>query len=191
MLANFKVSPLYYNSFAGKNKEGLIVLYREAFSGPPYFESFTSSEASEILEELLRAEGSNCLVAYLDKKIIGFCGGFRVDQDEEVKKSLNAVARINPVKTFYLAELAVKEKYRKQGCGTELVRTLLDYESFRNIFPTILTRTQAQNSNSIRIFKRTGFVMLPDLTQRVETWVSYNGNRIKEVQERIFLEKKL
>lgn len=191
MIADLKILPFGYGFFSGKYQEDLIALYQEAFSRPPYFEAFTKKEVGEIMKDLLGEAGSNCLVAFSNDQLVGFCGGFRADRDEEVARSLGPADDIDSENTFYLAELAVKEEYCQFGCGTELVKALLDREYFRNAFSTIVTRTPAQNANALKIYERTGFVRLPDLTQKVKTWVSYNGTRKREVQERIFLARKL
>ncbi len=185
-------SRIVTNSEIDRYRPEIIRIYQEAFAGPPYFESFSGAEVSEILNQLVSGQNTICCVATIDDNPIGFSGGFGVQEDEDVLGILkNKLSESERIRTFYLAELAVASVYRNRGCGTVLVRSLLEVAREEIGCEAVVTRTQAEGSNAKGIFERTGFQLMDDLIQNVKSWIKPNGQRELVTQERIFLLKKL
>ena len=148
----------------------------KVFSGAPYFEKYTEEEYREIYDEY---NNKGVIIgAYNEDECIGiiaFEDGFKKEQGVDFKDK----------KVTYLADLAVLEKYRKLGLGTQLMIYGI-LESKKAGYDMIYMRTLEEGkSMSYGIAKRVGFNQIPNLSQTV-TRERMNGNI--ETVNNIFLE---
>lgn len=148
----------------------------KVFSGAPYFEKYTEEEYREIYDEYNRK--GVIIGAYNEDECIGliaFEDGFKKEQGVDYKDK----------KVTYLADIAVLEKYRKLGLGTQLMIYGI-LESKKSGYDIIYMRTLEEGqSMSYGIAKRVGFNQIPNLSQTV-TRERMNGNI--ETVNNIFLE---
>lgn len=148
----------------------------KVFSGAPYYEKYTEEEYKEIFDEYNRK--GVIIGAYNEDECIGLIAledGFKKEQGVDYSGR----------RVRYLADLAVLEKYRKLGLGTQLmIFGILD--SKKDDYEIIYMRTLEEGkSMSYGIAKRVGFTVVPNLTQMV-TRERMNGNI--ETVNNIFLE---
>lgn len=173
-------------------QKGFIRIFKQAFAGAPYFENFQDKEVKTIMADLALSYGSYCAVLLKNNEVIGLVGGLPLSDENEIADLLHAKNAIeDPQRTFYLAELAVANDFRKKGLGTKLVKSLLKDIQKESDYDNIIVRTQSEGSNAINIFKNNGLKVVPNIIQSVETYVGKNGNRKKVLQKRLFLKKTL
>jgi GNAT superfamily N-acetyltransferase len=165
-----------------KYASGFIKTYKEAFAGPPYFESFEDEEVMTIFRELVFNSGSVCLLIE-EEEVFGLAGGYALNNEPEIASIFGRFfPEIKPERIFYFAELAVQKEYRRCGYGSELIKNL----SQSALFTACLQRTQAEGSNALNIFQNQGFEVVRGMTQNVETYISSDNGRKKVRQKRIF-----
>lgn len=167
----------YGNSF--------ISVYKKAFAGAPYFESFKDEEVMEVMRELAFAEGGICLVMLLGDKVIGISGGYGLHNEPEISALFKGqFPSMKPEDVFYFAELAVSEEYRRKGYGSQLIDARIKHMDEN--FEAGLQRTQAIGSNSLNLYLKRGFEQVAGMIQKVETYVRGDEGRKKVQQERTF-----
>ena len=79
----------------------------------------------------------------------------------------------NPEKVMYISDIAVLEKFRGKGCGSELAKYSIDFTKSLNKYELMYLRTNLVGSMSEGIFKKQGFEIVNDkngniLTQEVQ-----------------------
>lgn len=109
------------------DRKGFVTAYKEAFAGPPYFESYTDQQAEEVLD-LNDRDG---LVMYASKggELIGFgCALPFYKSPEDVQSFLHSLEETGDIpagfdyrNSWYMSELGVLNKYRGVGAAWELV----------------------------------------------------------------------
>lgn len=165
------------------DKGGLTSLYKDIFAESPYFESFTDEEVKNIFGEYVR-DGMLFLAKSDNGEIIGF--GAAVPMI-----SVPAVARdagIQPKdadRTWYMADLGVKNEMRYRGIGKNLVLSRL--ERLRGL--TVVMRTSIYNIASQSLYRSLGFQVIPDVSQTVEG-PRTNAN-VPTKDERLFMSKQV
>lgn len=171
-----------------KNK--LVSLYKQAFSEPPYFESFTDDEVLSIIKELTFNEGGICLSIVFKNEVVGLCGGYSLIHESEICDLLKIYdSSVFPEYIFYLAELAVDKRYRRYGLGTKMVNFCMQFVCELNSFKALLARTQAEGSNSFALFQKRQFEVISNMFQDVETCIDVEGQKKRAKQRRCFLKK--
>ena len=171
-----------------KNKErleeafsrNLVNLYRQIFSQPPYEEEFSENEVKSFFYDYLN-QGILFLARDLNS-VIGFGAALPLENDSEIAE-IARVYNIDPVNTWYMADLGVNEEYRKLGMGTKLVEARLKNFSKGS---TVLMRTSENNKDSQNIYRELGFSIVPDMIQKVER--QRTDGTIKK-DRRIFMKK--
>ena len=139
------------------NVEDFKNVYK-VFTGEPYNESFTEEEYKEIFEKY-RMNGM-IFGAFNERECIGLIAledgiieGQPIDYDSG--------------KTMYLADIAVLEKYRKSGLGTQLMIYALMQSKIMG-YDRIYMRTLEQGkSMSYGIARKLGFSQIPNTFQEV------------------------
>ena len=168
-----------------KYGSGFTKVYKAAFAGPPYFESFDDKEVMEILRELVFNKGGACFVMNLGGEVIGLSGGYALSNDSEIAGIFTEkFPNVDPGDIFYFAELAVLEDYRFRGYGSSLVEARINH--MNGSFKAGLQRTQAKGSNSLNLYIKRGFEQVQGMIQHVETHIGEGDERQKVRQERIF-----
>ena len=106
-------------------------LYDEVFSAPPFRWTDDESEHHRrMLTSLLTEPTFGIFTAAADKRLVGFAYGYQLPPDtrwwEGFQEPLSPDrTREWEGRTFAVIDLAVQQKWRGQGIGRELVRTLL------------------------------------------------------------------
>ena len=150
-------------------EESFIDVYKKAFAGAPYFETFDSTF---VREKVWQAHpGQVIIVAEEQGKVIGLICGHCVSEAsispsacDFIREQLGPV--INERGTLYFSELAVTPSHQGIGVASVLVASALTWAS-ENHIPKFILRTAAEGSNSLGIFKKFGARELK-FTQEVE-----------------------
>lgn len=118
--------------------DGLVSLYQEIFSEPPYSERYSAEEVKKIFSAYFR-EGV-LLLKYLDNSVIGFSAALPFERsplyDTQIvheenrivplsKKFLKQRVQYNLHSIWYVSDIGVKQDYRGQNFGSELLSNLL------------------------------------------------------------------
>lgn len=107
-------------------------LEKEIFSLPWSYQSFLKS----------MSDSDNIyLVAEEDEQLIGYCGVWVVAGEGQINN------------------IAVKEQYRNQGIGAEILRYLFNLGSMQNVEQFTL-EVRRSNIGAIRLYEKMGFVKL-------------------------------
>jgi ribosomal protein S18 acetylase RimI-like enzyme len=136
-------------------RASFIGTYQTVFSGHPYFERFSPSEAEGIYQKLTQTPGNITLLATRGpSSVVGFGIGIPLKYKKSVAAELTGLVPIDHA--FYLAELGVLPKYRGQHLGRTLVRErlkLVDQERYT----AILLRVSVSHHASAEMYKAMGF----------------------------------
>lgn len=142
--------------------DGLIKLYQDIFSQAPYFESFTDEKVVEIFSEYLRS--GILFVARDGSSVLGFGAAVPISTVSDIE-SLLSDNGIDPLTSWYMADLGVKEETRRNGLGRKLVQKRID--SMPPNTTTVVMRTSVDNFRSQALYKSLGFTEMKDVHQDV------------------------
>lgn len=157
--------------------EGFIEVYKEAFAGPPYFESYEDEWIRDnIWEPHLN---SGCIVlALLDDQVIGLgcciiLGNVpsrdpKKDLNLEIKEFLLSLPKkpFNVDKTCYMSDIAVSEVFRYNGVGINLIKKRIAWAK-NNDADHYVMRTATEASNSRNLYLSLGAKEIPNAIQDV------------------------
>lgn len=132
-------------------------VYR-VFSGPPYNEKYTDEELQEIFEEY--QEKGYIYGVYSGEMCAGIIAlerGSKKDQPVSFQED----------ETMYLADIAVLDRYRKTGLGTQLMLFGVMQSKVLG-YKRIYMRTLENGSMSYGIARKIGFVPIEGVSQDVE-----------------------
>ena len=141
-----------------------ITTFKEAFGGPPYYETYSDKE---VLEEVWRPhhQHASIVLAHDDAtgKVIGFgCSLPLSKAPDDVQDFLSEQREagalpedFDPAKTWYMSELGVLLAYRGRGISYDLVRHRLLAVSHSGATHYVM-RTAAEGSNSRHLYERIG-----------------------------------
>lgn len=161
---------------------GLITLYQDIFSQPPYLESFTANEVQQFFDEYLQ-EGL-LFVSRDERSVVGFGAAMPMNKVSSVVEVLRA-NEVNTQNMWYMADLGVAASLRRNGIGKKLVEARLQKMPQGSI---AVMRTSIENLPSQTLYRSLGFETLPNVRQFVE------GTRIdgeSYSDERLFMYKQL
>lgn len=147
---------------------GFISTYKEAFGGPPYFESYTDRE---IHEGVISPHIKDGVVAYAadNETLIGFgCAVPFSHSPDDVQEFLSNLSRDGGLpesfdyrNAWYMSELGVRCSYRGMGIAWELVRLrMLEVITRGNKHPQYFMRTASVGSNSMPMYMKSGAIPL-------------------------------
>ncbi|HEU4984711.1 MAG TPA: GNAT family N-acetyltransferase [Nitrososphaera sp.] len=136
---------------------GFARVYREAFAGEPWYETYTDAEV--LIDVWDTHINSGAIVLARDGgKVVGLgCAQPLTKASPDVQEFLASASSFtaDPAATWYMSELAVDDAYRRQGIGKELVRHRLLVASHQRA--THFTfRTAIHGSNSLRLYRELG-----------------------------------
>lgn len=167
--------------------DDIVRIFKEAFSEPPYFESYTDSE---VMSKIVLPHINHWLaVAELDGVVIGMIAARATtspESEEECGYLMQQNLPFDLETSVYCSELAVDPNVRKGGLGSKLTAATLAWGVSEG-FETFICRTDSDGSNSIRLLERIGWQRLP-LVQDVagqtdggsasesRVWLSYDAN---------------
>lgn len=133
-------------------------VYR-VFSGPPYNEKYTDEELEEIFREY--QEGGYIFGAYSGDVCAGIVALERgVKEDQPVEFEEESI--------MYLADVAVLDKYRNTGLGTQLMLYAVMQSSTLGYTRMYMRTLEKGKSMSYGIAYKIGFRQMPGIFQNVE-----------------------
>jgi len=187
-LKSVRYLPVSDNATSDQRK-GFVHAYQEAFSGPPYFETYSFQQ---VLEEVWYPHiRDGIVVLALDgEQVIGFgCAMPVLKSPPEIKEYLalhqgegGFPTELN--RAWYMSELGVVESHRRHGVGYALVKHRLHRIVQRGDTHYVF-RTAAEGSNSIHLYRKLGAIELADLQDvAASDQVQVNGSKSTQ---RIFL----
>ncbi|MCT7972100.1 GNAT family N-acetyltransferase [Laspinema olomoucense] len=159
---------------------GLIKLYQDIFSDPPYEEYFSSDDVTSLFHSYFTSGISNPLVlfTYLGRQVIAFCTAVPFDEhwvDFEIsdfnmaggyspethgKTIINSCHEYfkrtfdsTPENTWYLDELGVRKDKRRKGIARCLLQACLTELNSKNV----ILRTSDSNNQAQLLYQNLGF----------------------------------
>lgn len=156
----------------------LTRFYQDTFSKEPYLEEFSEREVAELFREYVR--NGKLFIARTTDSIIGFGAALPLTKVPEIAK-LAEEFDIKSYRTWYMADLAVKEEYRNQGVAKELVKERMRDQ--RGIGYALM-RTSVENTKSQNLYRSLGFYEVKGMIQEVE--MRRTDNTVKR-DKRIFM----
>lgn len=146
---------LLTNEEIKKNKYRIAEIYREVFNLKKDSEEFLVYRIDNSIENGLNTK---ILVAMEESEIVGFLFGFDFREEnwwaQQIENDLPKVDFNWYENTFELNELAVLEKYRKNGYGKQLMKKLIEDKSYHRI---LLGTAKENNENVLRFYYSLGF----------------------------------
>lgn len=172
---------------AETHRTGFVEVYREAFGGPPYFESYTPEEVERDVFLPHLAVGF-IVMALEEGKSIGLGCAKPMTETENgdqrfVKERFDdGSLPVAPSRLWYMSEMAVLMSHRRRGVGYRLVVERLKLIRAKGISHYCF-RTASKQSNSEALYRSLGAVQLPGVldvsgTAQVENNASQSTTRI-------------
>jgi GNAT superfamily N-acetyltransferase len=162
---------------------GFVEAYQEAFSGPPYYESYGQEE---VLNDIWTPHlSSGVIVMAVDEaKVVGFGCALPVESaPDDVRDYVSESAKdadllgLGIDSSWYMSELGVIESHRLKGIGYELVRQRL-LEIKNSGVNTYIFRTAAEGSNSMHLYQKLGANILAGVQDMTDSeQVLSNGSQ--------------
>lgn len=162
-------------------KNGFIELFDECFNAAPYFLKYPDEELWDIYANHFKK--GFVLFAYNnddDNKIIGFAGSRPLADDEYVADDVKSFFP-NVDDYWYHSDLGVSKAERGKGLAQKLIKESIN-QTPKN--KKILMRTKENNISSIKLHGKMGFILLENVTQKIERKDS-SGNDITD--KRIYM----
>jgi len=141
-------------------KNSLISLYKEVFSQPPYSEFFKDEEVLGYLQDYI-SKGT-FLIARNKEGIIGFAAIIPAKESQDISSEIEKLSIDQGCQ--YIAELGVKEKFRRRKIGKGLLEELL-FSIQDNV--QIILRTQENNVGAITLYQNLGFQKIEGAYQTI------------------------
>lgn len=161
--------------------EKLNDLYRECFSGPPYYEQYSDKQINDIFTEYL--SDGKLFVAKAKGSVIGFGASLPLKSVPEIKTIIANRDGIDGDNCWYMADLGVRSEYRSKGIARTLVAERIKAAPDG---ATILMRTSVNNLASQTLYFSQGFRQIEGAYQFVEQ-LRTDGK--SESDKRLFLAK--
>lgn len=136
---------------------GFAKVYREAFAGDPWYETYTDEEIiADVWDEHI--DSGVIVLAFDGERVVGLgCAQPLAKASSNVQEFLASASSFmaDPASTWYMSELAVDANYRRHGIGKQLVRHRLITASHRG-GTHFAFRTAVLGSNSLRLYQELG-----------------------------------
>jgi ribosomal protein S18 acetylase RimI-like enzyme len=158
---------------------GLVELYQNIFSEPPYLEYFSDDDVTSMFRHHFTGGNSNSLVffTYLGEQVIAFCMAVPFNEcwvnfeiaDSNQNNSIGCheyfkiTFDLTPENTWYLDDLGVKENQRRRGVARYLLKTCLAELNSKNV----LLRTSENSIRAKPLYQSLGFSYLDGLYTQV------------------------
>lgn len=138
-----------------KYKDKFVSLYKDAFGGAPYFESYDDTWVKENVWDFHLKNGCIILATH-NNAVIGLSCAIPISEDKKVFDCLSSFDKLpfnNLNNALYMSELAVSNLFRKSEIhiGAELVKKRIGWAG-ENGFDLYIMRTASKNSNSERLY---------------------------------------
>lgn len=141
--------------------DGFVEAYKEAFSGPPYYENYTTEEVMGEIWEPHARDGIIVLALADPEGVVGFGCTIPVPKaPEDVRDFLtdrteDGSLPIDARQAWYMSELGVITSFRGHGIAYGLVKRRLELIQLRGGDHYIM-RTAADGSNSEHLYQKLG-----------------------------------
>lgn len=143
------------------DEESFIRVYKEAFEGKPYFESYSPAEAAEVLHSHL--SGGVVAISREDGQMAGFgCAVPLRNAPEDVQGYMreqadnhNLPADLTPDNAWYMADMGILEVFRGRRLAYQLVGHRLAAARDKG-GQYYFMRTAAEESNSRHLYLEIG-----------------------------------
>ena len=161
----------------------LSSLYKDIFGKAPYFESYTDEAVRKIFSKYV-GDGMLFLAKSGGGEIIGFGAAVPMNTVPDEASAANiSVEDID--RTWYMADLGVKDDMRFQGVGKNLVLSRLG----RLKDCLVVMRTSVYNIASQSLYRSLGFQVILDASQTVD-WKRIRQD-IPTKDNRLFMSKRV
>lgn len=150
-------------------------IYFEAFTGPPRFENWTVDEIKTHLRKLISGDADVYLVVEGNSEIAAFGIGLPLSRYHNWKVMTENGASPD---SYYFAELATREKFRKRGYG-KLLQKRREQAALERGLSKLSVRVRADNPTTINMLEGIGFSKV----------AAYEGVTAGSVMERYIMEK--
>ncbi|MCI5227761.1 MAG: GNAT family N-acetyltransferase [Candidatus Electrothrix sp. AX2] len=148
-------------------KAELINIYIESFSGEPYNEKFTPADVENVIHSWLHLSGGFSLIIADHSVVAGFIAGYNLQEEDALGEIIcNCSSDLICSDIFYVADLCIAKKYRRNGYATKLIESLLDNNIMFNEF---IARTNCVNTGSQKSFIHNGFAIMNQVDQVVKS----------------------
>jgi GNAT superfamily N-acetyltransferase len=164
---------------------GFTAVYKEAYSGSPYYEYYTDEQVRAIYDE--HRKNGHIILARIGSKVVGlWCTVPLSKAPEPIQEFLSASkeeghlpADFAPETTWYMSEMAVLKAYRHHGIAYKLLwNRLIDVTDRGSVY--YVMRTASEDSNSMGLYRQLGAEMIPSLHDVSDTdQVTGNGSQSK------------
>ncbi len=134
---------------------GFAAVYKGAFGGPPYFETYTDEQ---IREDVWNPHIPECVIVAEKSEVVGLacCHAILAPTEPGIRSFLlMQELPFDPREGIYMSELAVRTEERQQGLGKSLIHARFRWAKGQG-FRFYLLRTAASGSNSQRLYERLG-----------------------------------
>lgn len=159
-----RYAPVLLNSTQDMN--GFIEVYKEAFAGFPYFESYSTEDVREVWDE--HTTNGRIILAKIGESVVGL--GCSIPLHKAPQDVLDFLAErkeagllpddFTPQSACYMSELAVLTEHRRLKVGSQLVRHRLIHVS-HDRYKYYVMRTDSENSNSMHLYLSVGATRVP------------------------------
>ncbi len=157
--------------------KGVAELYRQVFSGPPRFESYSEESALEEMRKFTDA-GADLIVVVNDEKVLAACAlGLPLDK---YYNSAELIEKGAPADSYYFANLWTHPQFRNQGLGSSLHAAREEQARARG-HRVATVRCRADNATNLGLLARAGFKEI----------ARYESTIAGSVAERVVLAKEL
>lgn len=147
-------------------RSGFVAAYKEAFGGPPYFESYSDEEVLQEVWLPHRSDGIIVLALANYSDVVGFgCSKPVRSSSQEIRDFLESSEQqgllpFPSVNAWYMSELGVLDSYRGRKIGYALTAQRLSAISQLGDTHYVM-RTAAEGSNSLHLYERIGSAVIP------------------------------
>jgi len=162
------------SDFNHSHLSGFIKVYKEAFSQPPYNETYSDEEVNTDVWTPHLKDG--CIILALEnEQVVGL--GCTISMDKwEHDPEFQAFIEVNRSKLpnddlskiCWMSEVAVLPTHWRRGIGTKLAETRIAWGK-KNNFTHFMLRTAKKGSNSIKMWQNLSGKVIEGLIQDVST----------------------
>ena len=151
---NINIIRLYTKEEALPYRTSFVGAYQSIFAEPPYSDRFYPMEAGAIFDSNLQTPENITLLAVYKESVVGLAFAVPLRARQSVTSKLRGLIPIQH--TFYLSELGVLDRYRRQGIGRALTQwriKLIDTESYNDV----VLRTSVVKDSSYQMYRSMNF----------------------------------
>ncbi|MBI3441287.1 MAG: hypothetical protein HY052_05735 [Proteobacteria bacterium] len=146
--------------------QGLAQLYRDVFTEPPYFESYSLEEVKACFQDYFKEGGYIFVVTDPQKenKPVAFLVGVPLKTHFDLVSKSSGYA--DPEKTIYVADAGVDPDYRRRNISVKMKKLLFEASSAAG-FKQALSRTSQESYKQVSAFNKMGGKVLSGTFQDV------------------------